>query len=200
MTVTRESSGEHRWDGAAGIAVTPVRLHVACGGACQAGFVGIDVPGTGAEIEHDVSALPWPLVSSSVAEVVCADYVQRTSPVGGPCDGLVAFMNELHRVLVPGGVARIVHPHARSDRALCDPTATRLISDQTWWFFDREWRRQEEIERPQVACDFEIVAMEAPLHLDWYQRAEPAQAFALSHYWNVVGDLEVVLRARDVEA
>jgi hypothetical protein len=148
----------------------------------------------------DALAPPWPVATSSVAEVVCTDYVHRTTPVGGNGDGLVAFMNELHRVLAPGGVARIVHPHARTDRALADPTASRLISDQTWWFFDAEWRTREHVLRPAITADFEVVSMESPLPLDWYQRAPAAQAFALDHYWNVVGDLEVVLRARKPRA
>jgi hypothetical protein len=172
------------------------RLQVACGERTHDGFVGMDAPATGAELAHDASVFPWPLDTASVAEVLCVDYVHRTTPVGGPGDGLVAFMNEVHRVLVPDGTARIVHPHARTDRALRDPTVTRLISDQTWWFFDREWREREHVPRSPIAADFEVVSIEAPLQLDWYQRSPAAQAFALDHYWNVVGDLDVLLRAR----
>jgi hypothetical protein len=156
----------------------------------------MDEKGSGADLVHDARQIPWPLMPGSVAEVLCVGYVHRTAPVGGSEDGLVALMNEIHRVLVPSGVARIVHPHARSDRALQDPTATRLISDQTWWFFDAAWRAREHMHRPHVTADFEVLSIEAPLHLDWYQRAPAAQAFAKHHYWNVVGDLEVVLSAR----
>jgi hypothetical protein len=150
----------------------------------------------GATVDHDPARFPWPVESGSVAEVVCVDYVHRTAPVGGPEDGLVAFMNELHRVLLPNAIARIIHPHARSDRALADPTSTRLISDQTWWYFDGEWREREGVDRPAITADFEIVALEAPIQRDWETRAAPAQAFALRHYANVVGDLEVLIRAR----
>lgn len=178
------------------VLVPGIRLHVACGTRIHDGYVGMDEPGSGADLIHDTSRLPWPIAADSVAEVLCVGYVHRTAPVGGPEDGLVALMNEVHRVLVPSGIARIVHPHARSDRALQDPTATRLISDQTWWFFDAAWRWGEHLHRPQVTADFEVLSIEAPLHLDFYQRASAAQAFAKQHYWNIVGDLEVVLRAR----
>jgi hypothetical protein len=172
-----------------------LRLHLACGPNCREGFVGMDVA-TEAGLTHDVATIPWPLGTSSVAEALCADYVHRTAPVGGAADGLIAFMNELHRVLAPEGTAQIVHPHARTDRALGDPTATRLISDQTWWYFDGEWRDREGVQRPTITADFEIVHIEAGLQRDWDQRAAPAQAFALQHYWNVVGELDVRLRAR----
>jgi hypothetical protein len=156
----------------------------------------MDVTGTGAEIAHDPAVLPWPIETKSVTEALCVDYVHRTTPVGGASDGLVAFMNELHRVMAPDGTAEIVHPHAKTDRALQDPTAGRLISDQTWWYFDRQWRENEGVSRPTIAADFEIVRIEAPLRRDWDQRANAAQAFALSHYWNILGDLRIVLRAR----
>jgi hypothetical protein len=199
MTVKLESSGsERRQVGAPVLAVdVPIRLHVASGGRPEPGFVGMDKAGTDAELTHDPSVFPWPVEARSVAEAVCFDYVHRTTPVGGPDDGLVALMNELHRVLVPCATARIVHPHARTDRALRDPATTRLISDQTWWFFDQDWRASEHLDRPEVSANFEIVTLTAPLHLDWHQRSPIAQAFALEHYWNVIGDLEVVLRARE---
>jgi hypothetical protein len=156
----------------------------------------MDVAGVAASIEHDPATMPWPLDTGSVVEALCVDYVHRIVPVGGPADGLVAFMNELYRVMAPGGTAEITHPHAKTDRAIQDPTTTRLISDQTWWYFDDQWRSREGVARPTITADFEIVQIEAPLRRDWDQRADAAQAFALSHYWNVVGELEVRLRAR----
>jgi hypothetical protein len=176
-------------------AAEALRLHIACGSRCRAGFVGMDI-GTGADIVHDPTTCPWPLDDDSVAEACCVNYVHLIAPVGGSSDGLVAFMNELHRVMADEGIVEIVHPHARTDRALQDPTAVRLISDQTWWYFDGQWRDSEGISRPAITADFEIVQIEAPLRQEWDQRADLARAFALTHYWNVVGDLEVRLRAR----
>jgi hypothetical protein len=179
-------------------AAEALHLHIACGSSCHDGYVGMDVDGSGAEIRHDPAMVPWPLDDDSVGEALCLDYVHRITPVGGSSDGLVAFMNELHRVMAAGATAEIVHPHARTDRALLDPTTARLISDQTWWNFDGQWRERERISRPTITADFEIVQIEAPLRRDWDQRADAAQAFALTHYWNVVGDLKVRLRARKV--
>jgi hypothetical protein len=188
-------SGEQRSEPPRAVTAEALRLHIACGPNCREGFVGMDVAAD-IELTHDVATIPWPLETSSVAEALCVDYVHRTVPVGGVADGLIAFMNELHRVLAPEGLAQIIHPHARTDLALADPTASRLISDQTWWYFDGEWRDREGVERPTITADFEIVQIEAGLQGDWDQRAAPAQAFALAHYWNVVGELEVRLRAR----
>lgn len=165
---------------------TASRLHIGCGEMPDPGFVRLkDCPP------------PWPLPAQTVSEILCVDHVHRLTPVGGAKDGLVRFMNELYRVLVPGGTARIVHPHGRTDRALADPTAARVITDQTWWFFDRQWREDEHCRRPSITADFEIVSIEAPLRAEWSHRAPAAQAFALEHYWNIVGDVTVVLRARE---
>lgn len=188
-------SGAERSEPLRAATAEALRVHIACGQNCREGYVAMDVAAE-TELNHDVAKFPWPLQTSSVAEAVCTDYVHRTAPVGGTSDGLVAFMNELHRVLAPDGRAEIVHPHARTDRALADPTSTRLISDQTWWYFDGEWREREGIERSTITADFEVLHIEAALQNDWDQRAAPAQAFALAHYWNVVGELSVLLQAR----
>jgi SAM-dependent methyltransferase len=51
-------------------------------------------------------------------------------------DDLVALMEEIHRVLKPGGVAYVTTPHFSSANAHTDPTHRRALSLRSFDYFD----------------------------------------------------------------
>lgn len=166
-----------------------LRLDLACGNNKRAGFVGVDVTkeGTQADIEHDPETYPWPFAADSVDEVFCSHFIEHVSD-------LVAFMNELWRVLKPGGAAQFVAPYYTSVRASQDPTHKRFISEPLFLYFDSEWREANRLSHYPISCDFKIADLELTINPEFRRRPAEELAYAVRHYWNVVDEITVTLR------
>lgn len=97
-------------------------LDVGCGSAKARGAVGIDIsPETDADIVHDLNVFPYPLDDSSFDEVLMQDVLEH---VREP----VRVVEELHRILRPGGRLALRTPHFSSALAYGDPTHTHYFS------------------------------------------------------------------------
>src|SRR3977135_3662669 len=87
---------------------TPLRLDFGAGPNTREGFEGVDVLPFDGKVKHvlDLTTTPWPWKDGSVAEAHASHFVEHlTAPQR------VAFINELYRVLVPGGQCQIIVPH-----------------------------------------------------------------------------------------
>lgn len=166
-----------------------MKLDIACGQNKQEGFTGVDISTEcDADVIHDLTKFPWPFEDDSVEEAFCSHYVEHTPD-------LMAFMDECWRVMEDGAQIRIVHPYAKSDRAFQDPTHTRFIPEATWYYFSKEWREQQKLDHYPIVCNFQIVNIVASFNPPWDRRSAEAQQFGITHYWNVVSDLAVDLKA-----
>ena len=176
----------------------PKKLDIACGVNKQEGFKGIDISGD-ADIIHDLNETPWPIKSNSVEQVFCSHYVEHIPHwrPGWELDGWWRFFDELYRVMKNDAVGEFIHPYAMSARAFWDPTHVRFIHEQTWYYLDKTWREREGLDHYRVSCDFEVVSIDAMGVSDEYvSRNQETQNFQRNHYWNVLGDLNVLLRKR----
>jgi predicted SAM-dependent methyltransferase len=180
---------------------TPRKLDLACGQRKHEGFVGVDVAGD-ADIVHDLLRTPWPFRADTVEEVVCSHFVEHIPhyrPEFGGVDGWWVFFNELYRVCKHDAKLTFVHPYAKHERAFWDPTHTRYVHEMTWYYLDVKWREAQGLDHYTAACDFEIHGSGIQgmgLPTDIATRSEDHQQFARQHYWNVIPDLQVELRAR----
>jgi len=111
-------------------------------------------------------------------------------------------MNELHRVMANGALANIAHPYAWSDWGIGDPTHRRLLTQMSWFYFDRDWRRSQGIEHYPITADFAILAIDTRLTPAWAQARSEA---LMSGSWddsviytavNVIQELAVTLECR----
>lgn len=174
----------------------PTKLDLACGQNKREGFFGVDIADTEAtDLVHDLSVFPWPFEDGSVEEIVTSHYVEHTYPVGTAQDGLIAFMNECWRISAPGAKMEIIHPYALSTRAFQDPTHTRFIPEVTWWYFNLGWRKEQGLDHYPITANFEVRGISNGFHPEWNLRSEVSRTWAAQHYWNVVTDLVVDLRA-----
>lgn len=176
------------------ITTTPTKLDLACGQNKQEGFYGVDIAGD-ADLIHDLTVMPWPFPDNSVEEIFVSHYVEHTYPLGGPRDGLIAFMDEVWRICQHGAKVQIIHPYALSTRAFQDPTHTRFIPEVTWWYFNAEWREQQNLDHYPIAANFAVDGVSNGFHPEWNLRSETSRTWAAAHYWNVVTDLQVDLTA-----
>ncbi len=176
----------------------PSKLDIACGQNKKKGFKGIDIEGD-AEIRWDLNETPWPIKTSSVKEVFCSHYVEHIPHhrPGWERDGWWIFFDELHRVMRKEAVAEFLCPYVMNGRAFWDPTHVRFIHEQTWYYLDMQWREANGLDHYRVKCDFEVVTIDTVgVSDDFMSRNHEQQNFSRAHYWNVLGDLRVLLKAR----
>ena len=96
----------------------PIRtvLDVGCGINKYPGSVGLDRNRhTAADVVADLDQFPYPFASGSFFEIRAIHVIEHVSDV-------IGFMEEFHRLLVPGGRAVIVTPHYTDFSSFCDPT------------------------------------------------------------------------------
>jgi hypothetical protein len=176
----------------------PRRLDIACGQNKKKGFIGIDLAGD-ADIVHDLFVTPWPIKTGSVAEINISHFVEHIPhylPHWGGVDGWFVFWDEVYRICRKGARVTVVHPYGKNSRALQDPTHTRYIVEETWMYLSRSWRSAQELDHYSVTADFESITISGMgIATAVATRNAEFQEFARNHYWNVIADLVVELKA-----
>lgn len=165
-----------------------MKLDIGCGKNKKSGFTGVDI-WEGADIVWDLEQFPWPFEDSSVDEIYCSHYIEHTKD-------LVSFANELYRILKIGGKAEIIAPYYSSIRAWQDPTHLRAISENTFFYFCKEWREVNKLDHYPIVSDFDFTYR---LFLDesWRGKSDDELKYAIKHYMNVVTDIHVVLTKKN---
>lgn len=157
-----------------------IQLDIGCGSHKQPGFVGMDIqPLEGVDIVHDFLKIPWPLEDNSVVRAIASHIVEHIPPVAvlpkGTRFPFIEFMNEVWRVLVPDGEFAMAMPYWMSQGFAQDPTHINACNHMTWAYFD------------PGALDGQL-----------YQFYQPSP-WKIQHVsYEVFGNMEVVLRKRDV--
>jgi len=113
---------------------TGVRIDLGCGEAKQAGFVGVDVRSLpGVDIVQDLEEYPWVIPDECAELVIASHLVEHINPAKG---GFLKFMDEVWRILQPGGQFMIAAPYAGSPGYWQDPTHINPVTERTWAYFD----------------------------------------------------------------
>jgi len=167
-----------------------MKLDIACGQNKQKGFKGVDIaPGEGVDFVWDLEKFPWePFRDNSVEEVYISHYLEHTKD-------LFAFMNEVYRICRNEAIVKILSPYYTSIRAWQDPTHTRAISEATFQYFDQGWLKANKLDHYPIKCNFKPEKMLTFLNEPWNVKSEEAKQFAQRHYFNVISDIYVELKA-----
>jgi len=203
------------------------KLNLASGESKFDGFLNIDradAPGVNAII--DLEDFPWPIASNSAKEVVCNHYIEhipmetygrrlirmiknsdswesfqkRVNEVDmeAPSDGLIMFMDELYRILKPGGTATFVTPYYQGSIAWQDPTHRRGITEITYKYFDKQWRHNSKLDHYGIKSDFDVKIKGYDFHKDMTFASEDDRKFAMRAYNNVIISMYAVLTKKYV--
>lgn len=167
-----------------------MKLDLACGTLIADGYEGVDSREMGQQFKVDLTVFPWPWEDSSVDALRCSHYVEH-------CADLIGFMNECHRVLVPGGELWIECPYQHSDAAWQDPTHVRALNLKSWHYYDAQLRAGLGSEYAAITADFEIletVALINPEVAEQYGNEIPP--WILHHGVNVIEGMSVLLKKR----
>lgn len=94
--------------------------------------------------------LPLPYKDESVEEVSC---VHVLSKIPGKQRG--PFMDELHRILVPGGKCTVIVPYYSSMRSIMDYTYEwPPLCEMSFLYFNKGWREANKVNG--ISCDFDF--------------------------------------------
>ncbi len=183
-----------------------IRLDIGGGDNPNPGFVCIDIlPLPKVDIVWDLERTPWPLPDECVLTATASHVLEHINPHGGdkrlqglvellidkkiftreegdeymglPGPGFINVMNEIWRVLKPGGQFAAVTPHAESPGMLQDPTHCNFINETTFHYFDPD------PERKGIGAQ-----------LFNFYRPKPWRI--VRQYFNQQGNLEVLLEKR----
>jgi SAM-dependent methyltransferase len=141
------------------------------------------------------------LPDNSVTEVHCSHFLEHLEHNQAKPER-VRFMNELWRILIPGGRATIITPHWASNRAFGDFThADKPVSEMFYSYLDKEWRKANapdndvEFNPDGYTCDFEFQIGHS-VHPEIAQKEKKDVDFAVSWYKDAALDLFATLVAK----
>ena len=161
-----------------------MKLDLGCGTRKRDGFVGVDVRAfPGVEVVADLRQR-WPWPDGGVSEVYSSHFVEHLDS-----GERIHFVNELYRVLVPGGRATLVTPHWSSTRAYGDLTHKWPPVSESWYpHLDRRWRQENAPHEDAYTCDFEH-RFDYGISNALATRPSAEQHFAILNYKDAAQDL-----------
>jgi len=111
-----------------------MKINLGCGFNKIPGYVNID---SALEVNPDLlmdldnPCLPLPFLDNEVEEVLATHALEHIH-------NLIPLMNEIYRILKPGGIFKIRVPHSGSKEAFQDPTHVRFFNENSWQYFTKE--------------------------------------------------------------
>ncbi len=104
------------------------RLNLGCGHDYKQGWVNLDHdPRCSPDISHDLDSLPYPFEDGEFGYVYASHVVEHV-------DDLFATLDEIERILEPGGELHVRVPHFSNGNGYNDLTHRRFFG---WFTFDR---------------------------------------------------------------
>lgn len=168
-----------------------LRLNLGCGhNKPDPGWIGVDIRQFKTKSVDKIVDLRkrWPWKDDSVDEAFASHVLEHFS-----MKDRLHFMNELYRVLKPGGKATIVTPHWASVRAYGDPTHVMPPVCQMFYsYLDREWCTDQAPavrHECRLTCDFRGTTFGMILRPDIQPRDLEYQTFAVTNYIEAAQDL-----------
>jgi len=184
-----------------------LKLDLGCGQNPKEGHEGVDLYGEKAKHKVDLFKFPWPWADNSVDEMNCSHFLEHVPArevvesdilkgigdvdLGGAkylgADMLFAFMDEVYRILKVDAFINIVVPSGRSDRAFWDPTHRRFFMQQTFLYFNHDWRKMNGLAHYRVTANFNFDVNPTFMAEEGTKSPEALQ-YRYIHLWNVTAD------------
>lgn len=112
-------------------ALAGIRLSV---GGVRPGWYCVDNRAGGdIDLAIDLECYPWPLPDACAVQAYAGHVVARINPARF---GFIHFMNELWRLLIPGGELTIATYYGINSRYQADPAACNPMTETTLRYFD----------------------------------------------------------------
>jgi len=109
-----------------------IRLDIGCGENKQPNFVGLDKRKLkGVDIVHDLEKFPYPLPDDCCIMILGSHIIEHIKPWL-----MLDFMNELWRIMKPGGQLALSFPYGVNELFVQDPTHCNPCNAATFQYFD----------------------------------------------------------------
>lgn len=155
-----------------------IRLDIGGGNNPNPGFINIDIlPLSKVDIVWDLEETPWPLPNECVITATASHVLEHINPHKGV---FISVMDEIWRVLKPGGQFAFVSPHASSHGYQQDPTHCNMINETTMHYFDPDPEGRN-------------------IGMQLYQFYRPKPWKIERQYYSPEGNLEVLLTKRPID-
>lgn len=117
-----------------------MKLNLGAGKDIKAGWVNVDMLGhDGIDVVHNLMEFPYPFDDGSATNIWAQDVVEHLDNYTRDYKpGVVAFIEECHRILERGGEFFIQTPHWTAPFLWVDPTHVRGFDMRSFDFFDPE--------------------------------------------------------------
>lgn len=109
----------------------------------------------GADVVHDLNKTPLPFRDNHFDEIILSHIIEHLHDVYG-------FLEEIHRILKPGGIARIIVPHYTDWTYWTDPSHIRHFNSYS---FDRF--QETEAHHFDTKYPFKVVELSVDLQKIW---------------------------------
>lgn len=121
---------------------------------------------------------------NSVEEAHASHFVEHLTS-----EERIHFVNELYRILTPGGKCTVITPHWASNRAYGDLTHKWPPVSEMWFYYlSKTWRELNAPHNDFYTCDFEVT-WGYSIRQDLMVRNQEQQVFALANYKEAAQDL-----------
>lgn len=178
-----------------------MKLDIGCGPNKKEGFIGVDQYSfPNVDVVTDLTA-KWPWENSTIEEIHCSHTLEHFT-----ADQRMHVLNEMYRVLKPGGKATIITPHWASHRAYGDPTHQwPPVSEMAYCYWNKGWRDgnapHTDISNLKNGfnCDFDWTCASSYNVGQFVGRNQEYVNFALTNYKDAAMDLIGTITSRKTE-
>jgi SAM-dependent methyltransferase len=106
-----------------------IKLNLGCTDRLLKDYINVDIVDLpGVDVVTDLSKAPWPWEPNTVSHVFAHDVIEHLP-------NKILTMNELWRVLEPGGQADILVPSTDGQAAFADPTHVSFWNSKSFQYF-----------------------------------------------------------------
>lgn len=175
-----------------------MRLDLGCGDKPREdGYTTVDcVAAFNPDVVHDLETFPWPWFNNSIEHIRMIHVLEH---LGAEPSVFLRIMEEIHRILVPGGTLEIVVPHPRSDGFIGNYQHVRPINRLMMQQFSRTQGFSPDI-YATTGIDMEVVEGRDILMPKWLKAwqdgyiTEADIREAANERWNVVNEIWLKMR------
>lgn len=108
-----------------------MRLHLGCGNQYREGWINVDRSRfVKCDLYFDLTMWPWPWADNSVDEIWCDQLLEHLT-------NTPRAIEEVNRILKPGGVFHGLVPYSGSLSAFVDPTHRVFFTERSFIYWDK---------------------------------------------------------------